>query len=240
MSFVPEIIIREVIARGIALLRTDAKIIPSLFTAEDSFVPGLSSRFKAYLEKHPKIPVVFNYPSEDLSLPNVAIVSLKSQESIKDLAIGDQFGYYGVYADTTHPAGVYDSTKGLNIVSTSEVIGVYDDANYHIIITTQDDILTTILTAALRIVIYHAKIRLETDYGFQCMKLADYDFKFPRDYWPKQTWSKTIQLQGLVRKEITGEAFSDTEDSNKWGSIVPKIKEVVASVTQTNVKLTSS
>ena len=235
MSFVPEIILREVVARGIALLRTDEKIIPALLEKEDQFYPGLSSRFKKYLEKHPKVPVVLNYPDRDLSVPNVAIVSLKSQESMKDSFIGDQAGYYNVYAPPDHPAGVYDTAAGLNIVAVSEVVGTFDDANYHVVVTTQDDILTCILTAALRIVIYFAKMGLEKDYGFQCLRLSEFDFKYPKDYWSKPTWSKTIQIQGLVTKEVSAEAFADTEDAEKWNAIVPKVASVVTTVTgQTN------
>jgi len=234
MSFVPEIILREVLARGIALLREDERILPSLLETEDKFYPGLSKRFKKYLEKHPKVPVVLNYPDRDLSVPNVAIVSLKSQESLKDSYIGDQAGYYNVYAPPDHPLGVYDSSVGLNIVAVSEVLGTFDDANYHVIVTTQDDVLTCILTAALRIVIYFAKIGLEKDYGFQCLRLSEFDFKYPKDYWPKATWSKTIQIQGLVTKEISAEAFANTEDAEKWNAIVPKISSIISTVTPGN------
>tara|TARA_Y100001973_G_scaffold87628_1_gene131825 strand:- start:74 stop:799 length:726 start_codon:yes stop_codon:yes gene_type:complete len=234
MSFIPEIILREVVARGIAVIREDDKIIPELLATEEVFYPGLTQRFKTYLKKHPKIPVVLNYPDRDLSVPNVAIISLKSQESMKESFIGDQAGYYNVFAPPDHPAGVYDASQDMNIVAVSEVVGTFDDANYHAVVTTQDDVLTCVLTAALRIAIYFAKIRLEKDYGFQALRLSEFDFKYPKDYWPKQTWSKTIQVQGLVTKEMSAESFSNTEDAAAWNAIVPKISSAYLTLSPTS------
>ena len=133
-----------------------------------------------------------------------------------------------------HPLGVYDSSVDLNIVAVSEMLGTFDDANYHVVVTTQDDILTCMLTASLRIVLYFAKIGLERDYGFQCMRLSEFDFKYPKDYWPKATWSKTIQVQGLVTKVVSAESFANTEDASSWNAIAPKISSIIASIVAGN------
>jgi len=194
---------------------------------EDLFTPGLVKSFYTYLHTHPKIPVVVNFPTPDLNIPNVAIISPDSNEELQFL--GDHMGTEIMLA-SSDSVGLTGDNPGEKVIATANIIGVIDSANFRIVTTASDEILTAMLTSALRFLIFHAKFRLE-QFGIFDIVLGESDFAFPQDYWPTIAWSKALRLTGRVEKALNTMPLRNTEDETIWESVSPILNQFISDLT---------
>lgn len=232
MTFVPEIILRESVARGLRIFRNKPDAIRALFATESLLFPESTQnpveRFIDFLYEHPAIPTVINYPDRDLNIPNVAIVSPNSAESPENSYVGDMGGLAFILANTDHPGGAAAlADDGSKCIATSMILESVDSGTFHIIVTTLDPDLTALLTALVRFSIFHVKLRLEADYGIMDIRLSDSDFQFPKDYWPTLTWSKSIKVTALIRKGMNSAELYDTADEAYWNSVNSTLSEII-------------
>lgn len=222
MSLLPEVVLRAVLAKGIYLLRDNLDLCKTLFLVEEELIPDLGEKFNEYLKDHRKIPVVINFPPSDLDIPNVAVVSPDSAEELAYL--GD---YLGVSKVIGSEGGRLES-DGTRTIATADSIGNTDRANFRCVVTTKDELVTAMLTSALRFLLFHAKFRLG-EYGIFNLELGESDFMFPQEYWPTLTWSKSIKISAYVNKIISTESLRNTEDEELWNSVQPVLNSFIAS-----------
>lgn len=233
MSLAPELILREVAQRAIQTLQKYPKLAEALCEAEERLKPGITKDFQDKLKMYPTIQVVANYPTPDLSLPNVSIVTQSASES--ETFLGDFMGEDIAYAMDDAVGGLSElldaNDEGTHPVSASDVLGWYDDATFRIVVTTLHETFTALLAGALRFLLFYAKHRLEAIYGINNVSLSVADFAFPQDYWPALTWSKSITLKANVATEVSSRLLQKTEDSQLWEDSLPSIRDIIAEIT---------
>lgn len=233
MPIAPELILREVAQRAIQTLQKYPKLSEALFEAEEQLKPGITKDFQDKLKMYPSIPVVANYPTPDLGLPNVSIVTQSASES--ETFLGDFMGEDEAFAMDSSVGGfseLLDMTdEGTHPLSVSDVIGWYDDATFRIVVTTLHETFTSLLAGALRFLLFYAKHRLEAIYGINNVVLSTADFAFPQDYWPTLTWSKSVTLKADVATKVSSRLLQKTEDSQLWDDSLPSIRDIIAEIT---------
>lgn len=229
MLLSPEIILRQVIARGLAILRDNSALVEHLMKVEEKFWPGITERFVSNLKEFPEIPVVTNWPESEGSIPVISVIVESSEESLA--FVGDMAGIEHLDAAFGSVAGgLEDSETGLRNFALAEVIGVLDSASYNVIITTLNPEFTSLLTSLVRFMIFHAKLRMEHLYGIRDIELSDHDFQYPHEYWPQQVWSKAVSIKAKVDRTGSTWHLRHEQDDEMWKSVYYEVSDFVVNL----------
>jgi len=174
--------LRQLVVNGYAAVQSDSSIIDGLLR---KYPDSSREMLKTYIEEHPNIQVINNYPNSDVPLPHVSILTSGGAEDAAKDTLGDLFGTDDVLNDdgeigaVSHAVGYAKTVEILVAVTTGDVDGQ----------------LTNLLFEVFSGLIYLHKWVLDTK-GLRNLRLDERSFQFDQSLLPAFATSRALLVFG--------------------------------------------
>lgn len=117
---------------------------------------------KKLIVEHQNMPVILQYPKDDLDIPQICVVAMQEDEDIERDVLGDQTGMTGRGMNETVDAVGEPVVKGTKIIQRRQ-LGLATKCVTDIYVRTDDALLTVLVAHLVRLILFINKDQLIED-----------------------------------------------------------------------------
>ena len=231
MAYAPEIILKEVIAKGITAYRKSPEALTDLFEHIDEQVQRMEDKYSVrlykFLKAHPAIHVTVNWPKSDAVLPCVNVITESSVEPDEKNFLGRGAGLAPQFQDAHMFGGGEVNSQGLKPSFVSDVKASNSDEVFSVAVSSLDEVMTSLLSELVRHILLTADPRLWYRYGLQEGQYGVTDFTALEGFFlPRKVYSRAVSCKYLVERKFNTFKFSKDNNAEWWDWTRPVLSEV--------------